>query len=161
MRRYSGGPVSGRGRGAIAPAAAFVAAAWLAVAAAPAGATITPIPSPHTSTGASAAVQAAVDPAKFPLGRIAAAFYTGASKTLSVPPNGNRRSMRTARRRLRCNVLLGGLRVRSRQYEYKTMAATFLFGDSWFTSYYENYRFFKPAHRLYGDRQADRVETVV
>src|SRR6266576_3002970 len=66
MRRYSGGLVGGRSRGAVAP-----------------------IPSPHASTGAATAVQAAVDPTKFPLGRIAAAFYTGASKTLSVPPNGN------------------------------------------------------------------------
>jgi hypothetical protein len=89
MRSYSGALLSRRSRGAVAPAAALVAAAWLAAVAAPARATITPIPSPHTSTGAAAAVQAAVDPAKFPLGRIAAGFYTGASKTLSVPANGN------------------------------------------------------------------------
>ena len=43
MRRYSGGLVSRRSRGAVAPAAALVAAALLAAAAAPAGATITPI----------------------------------------------------------------------------------------------------------------------
>src|SRR6478609_9533966 len=68
--------------------AGMAAAASLATAAS-AGATITPIPTPHTSSGASGAVQQAVDPTKFPLGRIAAAFYTGASKMLSVPPNGN------------------------------------------------------------------------
>ena len=89
MRRFSGGLVGNRTRGAVAPGAGLVAAALLAVAAAPAGATITPIPSPHASAGAAAAVRAAVDPAKFPLGQIAPAFYTGASQILSVPPNGN------------------------------------------------------------------------
>ena len=50
MRRYSGGLVSRRSRGAVAPAAALVAAALVAVAAAPAGATITPVT--HDDAGA-------------------------------------------------------------------------------------------------------------
>ena len=74
MRRFYGGLVGNRTRGAVVPGAGLVAAALLAVAAAPAGATITPIPSPHASAGAATAVRAAVDPAKFPLGQTVAAL---------------------------------------------------------------------------------------
>src|SRR3954467_5792769 len=70
MRRYSGGPVSKRGRGAVAPAAAFVAAAWLAAAATPASATITPAP------GSLEAVQAAAAPS----------FTVGGQGAFVTPP---------------------------------------------------------------------------
>ena len=60
MRRFYGGLVGNRTRGAVVPGAGLVAAALLAIAAAPAGATITPITSPHASAGAATAVQAAV-----------------------------------------------------------------------------------------------------
>jgi hypothetical protein len=80
MRRYSGGPVSKRGRGAVAPAAALVAAAWLAAAAAPSGATITPVT--HDTVGAANATNAAVV-SGFPLAPQGSAFF------LAVPPAGN------------------------------------------------------------------------
>jgi hypothetical protein len=66
MRRYSGSPVSRRGRGAVAPAAAFVAAAWLAAAATPAGATVTATTSGATLVSAMAAPQQV-----FPLANLA------------------------------------------------------------------------------------------
>src|SRR3954454_11314520 len=71
MRRYSGGPVSKRGRGAVAPGAAFVAAAWLAAPAAPAGATVTATTSGATLVSAMAAPQQV-----FPLA------------SLALPPSG-------------------------------------------------------------------------
>ena len=68
MRRYSGGLVSRRSRGAVAPAAALAAAAWLAVAAAPAGATISP-GTHDTAAIASGAQAAAGADASPPVGR--------------------------------------------------------------------------------------------
>jgi hypothetical protein len=75
MRRYSGGLVSRRSRGAVAPAAALVAAALAAAAAAPASATITPTRDPATATNAAVA-------AGFPLSTQGQFF-------LAIPPNGN------------------------------------------------------------------------
>jgi hypothetical protein len=88
MFRFAGRLIAMRFRGAVAPRAALVAAGLLAVAAAPAGATITPIPTPHTSAGAAGAVRSTVDTARFSTVG-SAVFYTGTSKTLSVPPGGN------------------------------------------------------------------------
>jgi hypothetical protein len=67
-------------RGAISLAAAASAALLLA---APAGATITPVP--HNSDGPPIAVRSAFSNFTFQ----SAAFYTGAGKVVSVPPNGN------------------------------------------------------------------------
>ena len=81
MRRYSGGLVSRRSRGAVAPAAALVAAAMLAAAAAPAGATITPVT--HDNAGALNATNAAIAAGLPALNPQGPAFF------LAVPPAGN------------------------------------------------------------------------
>ena len=75
MRRYSGGLVSRRSRGAMTPAAALVAAAMLAAAAAPAGATVTPVT--HDAQGSLQAVQAAAG-ASFTVGGQGAFFVPAA-----------------------------------------------------------------------------------
>ena len=75
MRRYSGGLVSRRSRGAMTPAAALVAAALVAAAAAPAGATVTPVT--HDAQGSLQAVQAAAG-ASFAVGGQGAFFVPAA-----------------------------------------------------------------------------------
>ena len=90
MRRYSGGLVGRRSRGAVAPAAALVAAALLAAAAAPAGATITPIT--HDNAGGLRLPSAAVV-AGFPLrSRHGASLPVSRRRTAIRWPSGTLRA---------------------------------------------------------------------